>query len=72
MTSELKQEDLEQFQKLCKEAAIFTVNNHTNEYFRIKELKHLGMLKKDLEKDRHYSSLTEVVAYPYRMLTLFH
>ena len=63
MTSELKQEDLEQVQKLCKEAGIVPVNNPTNEDFRIKELKRLGMLEKDLEKDRRYSSLTEVVTY---------
>ena len=29
----------------------------------MKELKRLGMLEKDLEKDRRYSSLTEVVTY---------
>lgn len=51
MTSELKQEDLEQVQKLCKEAWIVPVNNPTNEDFRIKEFKLLGMLEKDLEKD---------------------
>ena len=51
MTSELKQEDLEQVQKLCKEAGIVPVHNPTNEDFRIKELKSLGMLEKDLEKD---------------------
>ena len=63
MTSELKQEDLEQVQKLCKEAWIVPVNNPTNEDFRIKELKSLGMLEKDLEKDWGYSSLTQVVTY---------
>ncbi len=51
MTSELKQEDLEQVQKLCKEAGMVPVNNPTNEDFRIKEFKLLGMLEKDLEKD---------------------
>ena len=63
MTGELKQEDLEQVQKLCKEAGIVPVINPTNEDLRMKELKCLGMLEKDLEKDRRYSSLTEVVTY---------
>ena len=63
MTSELKQEDLEHVQKLCMEAGIVPVNNPANEDLRMKELKRLGMLEKDLEKDRRYSSLTEVVTY---------
>ena len=63
MTGELKQEDLEQVQKLCKEAGIVPVINPANEDLRMKELKRLGMLEKDLEKDRRYSSLTEVVTY---------
>ena len=63
MTGELKQEDLEQGQKLCEEAGIVPVINPANEDLRMKELKRLGMLEKDLEKDRRYSSLTEVVTY---------
>ena len=49
MTGELKQEDLEQVQKLCKEAGIVPVINPANEDLRMKELKRLGMLEKDLE-----------------------
>jgi class 3 adenylate cyclase len=63
MTNELKQEDLEHVQKLCVEAGIVPANNPANEDLRMKELKRLGMLEKDLEKDRRYSSLTEVVTY---------
>ena len=48
MTGELKEEDLEQVQKLCKEAVIVPVNNPANEDLRMKELKRLGMLEKDL------------------------
>jgi len=51
MTSELKQEDLEQVQKLSKEVGIMHVKNPTNEDLRMKELERLGMLEKDLEKD---------------------
>ena len=49
MTGELKQENLEQVKKLCKEAGIVPVNNPANEDLRMKELKRLGMLEKDLE-----------------------
>ena len=63
MTSELKQEDLEQVQKLCKEAGIVPAINPANEDLRMKELKRLGMLEKDLERDPRYASLTEVAAY---------
>ena len=62
MTGELKQEDLEQVQKLCKEAGIVPVNNPANEDLRMKELKRLGMLEKDLEQDPRYALLTEVAA----------
>ena len=63
MTGELKQEDLEQVQKLCKEAGIVPAINPANEDLRMKELKRLGMLEKDLERDPRYVSLTEVAAY---------
>ena len=46
MTGELKQEDLEQVQKLCKEAGIVPVINPANEDLRMKELKRLGMLER--------------------------
>ena len=63
MTSELKQEDLEQIQKMSKEAGIVPVNNPTGEDLWMKELERLWILRKDLEKDWRYSSLTEVVTY---------
>ena len=63
MTGELKQEDLEQVRKLCKEAGIVPVSNPVNEDLRLTELKRLGMLEKDLEQDPRYASLTEVAAY---------
>ena len=63
MTGELKQEDLEQVRKLCKEAGIVPVSNPVNEDLRLTELKRLGMLEKDLEQDPRYPLLTEVVAY---------
>jgi hypothetical protein len=63
MTGELKQEDLEQVRKLCKEAGIVPVSNPVNEDLRLTELKRLGMLEKDLEQDPRYALLTEVAAY---------
>ena len=63
MTGELKQEDLEQVRKLCKEAEIVPVSNPVNEDLRLTELKRLGMLEKDLEQDPRYALLTEVAAY---------
>ena len=63
MTGELKQEDLEQVQKLCMEAGRVPVINPANEDLRLTELKRLGMLKKDLEQDPRYASLTEVATY---------
>ena len=51
MTSELKQEDLEQIQKMSKEAGIVPVNNPAGEDLRMKELERLWILRKDLEKD---------------------
>jgi hypothetical protein len=51
MTSELKQEDLEQVQKLSKEAGIFPVNNTANADLRMKEFQCLWMLGMDLDKD---------------------
>ena len=62
MTGELKQEDLEQVQKLCKEAGIVPVSNPVNEDLQLTELKRLGMLEKDLEQDSRYALLTEVAA----------
>ena len=62
MTGELKQEDLEQVQKLCKEAGIVPVINPANEDLRLTELKRLGMLEKDLEQNPPYPLLTEVAA----------
>ena len=62
MTGELKQEDLEQARKLCKEAGIVPVSNPVNEDLRLTELKRLGMLEKDLEQDPRYALLTEVAA----------
>ena len=62
MTGELKQEDLEQVRKLCKEAGIVPVSNPVNEDLRLTELKSLGMLEKDLEQDPRYALLTEVAA----------
>ena len=62
MTGELKQEDLEQVRKMCKEAGIVPVSNPVNEDLRLTELKRLGMLEKDLEQDPRYALLTEVVA----------
>ena len=63
MTEELQQKDLKQIQKVCKEEGITPVINPLNEDLRITELKRLGILEKDLEQDRRYSSLTEVVTY---------
>ena len=63
MTGELKQEDLEQVRKLCKEAGIVPVSNPVNGDLRLTELKRLGMLEKDLEQDPRYALLTEVAAY---------
>jgi len=63
MTGELKQEDLEQVRKLCKEAGIVPVSNPVNEDLRLTELKRLGMLEKDLDQDPRYALLTEVAAY---------
>ena len=63
MTGELKQEDLEQVLKMCKEAGIVPVSNPVNEDLRLTELKRLGMLEKDLEQDPRYALLTEVAAY---------
>ena len=63
MTGELKQEDLEQVRKMCKEAGIVPVSNPVNEDLRLTELKRLGMLEKDLEQDPRYALLTEVAAY---------
>jgi hypothetical protein len=63
MTGELKQEDLEQVRKLCKEAGIVPVSNPVNEDLRLTELKRLGMLEKDLEQNPPYPLLTEVAAY---------
>ena len=63
MTGELKQEDLEQVRKLCKEAGIVPVSNPVNEDLRLTELKCLGMLEKDLEQDPRYALLTEVAVY---------
>jgi len=51
MTSELKQEDLEQVQKLSKEVGIMHVKNPTNEDLRMKVFQCLWMLEKDLDKD---------------------
>ena len=62
MTGELKQEDLEQVRKMCKEAGIVPVSNPVNEDLRLTELKRLGMLEKDLEQDPRYALLTEVAA----------
>ena len=62
MTGELKQEDLEQVRKMCKEAGIVPVSNPVNEDLRLTELKSLGMLEKDLEQDPRYALLTEVAA----------
>ena len=62
MTGELKQEDLEQVRKLCKEAGIVPVSNPVNEDLRLTELKRLGMLENDLEQDPRYDLLTEVAA----------
>ena len=63
MTGELKQEDLEQVRKLCKEAGIVPVSNPVNEDLRLTELKRLGMLEKDLEQDPRYALLTGVDSY---------
>ena len=63
MTGELKQEDLEQVRKMCKEAGIVPVSNPVNEDLRLTELKRLGMLEKDLDQDPRYALLTEVAAY---------
>ena len=63
MTGELKQEDLEQVRKLCKEAGIVPVSNPVNEDLRLTELKRLGMLEKDSDQDPRYALLTEVAAY---------
>ncbi len=63
MTGELKQEDLEQVRKLCKEAGIVPVSNPVNEDLRLTELKRLWMLEKDLEQNPPYPLLTEVAAY---------
>ena len=63
MTGELKQEDLEQVRKMCKEAGIVPVSNPVNEDLQLTELKRLGMLEKDLEQDPRYALLTEVAAY---------
>ena len=62
MTGELKQEDLEQVRKMCKEAVIVPVSNPVNEDLQLTELKRLGMLEKDLEQDPRYALLTEVAA----------
>ena len=62
MTGELKQEDLEQVRKMCKEAGIVPVSNPVNEDLRLTELKRLGMLEKDLDQDPRYTLLTEVAA----------
>ena len=67
MTGELKQEDLEQVQKLCKEAGIVPAINPANEDLRMKELKRLGMLEKDLEKDRYGFSKEERASVPWDM-----
>ena len=63
MTGELKQEDLELVQKMCKRDGIVPVKNPTNEDLRMKELKRLRMLEKDLERNRRFTSLTKVATY---------
>ena len=63
MTGELKQEDLDQIRKLCKEQGIVPVSNLSNEDLRLTEVKRLDMLEKDLEQDPRYTSLTELAAY---------
>ena len=62
MIGELKQEDLEQVRKMCKEAWIVPVSNPVNEDLQLTELKRLWMLEKDLEQDSRYALLTEVAA----------
>ena len=48
MTGELKQEDLDQIRKLCKEQGIVPVSNLSNEDLRLTEVKRLDMLEKDV------------------------
>jgi len=63
MTGELNQKDLEKVRKECEELGMIPVKNPDNEDLRIKELKRLGILEKNLEQDPRFASLTEVATY---------
>ena len=63
MTGELNQKDLEKVRKECEELGMIPIKNPENEDLRLKELKSLGILEKNLEQDPRFSSLTEVATY---------
>jgi len=63
MTGELNQKDLEKVRKECEELGMIPIKNPENEDLRLKELKRLGILEKNLEQDPRFSSLTEVATY---------
>ena len=48
MTGELKQKDLEKVRKECEELGMIPIKNPENEDLRLKELKRLGILEKNL------------------------
>ena len=63
MNGELTQEELKQVRKQCKEQGIVPAINLSKEDLQLTEVKRLNMLERDLEQDKHYSSLTELAAY---------
>ena len=63
MTGELNKKKLEKVRKECEELGMIPIKNPENEDLRIKELKRLGILEKNLEQDPRFASLTEVATY---------
>ena len=51
MPSELKQEELDKVQKICRDQGIVPVSNVPNEDLRLNELKRLDIMDKDLGQD---------------------
>ena len=74
MPSELKQEELDKVQKICRDQGIVPVSNIPNEDLRLNELKRLDIMDKDLGQDPRYSSLTEIASYltecPYSAINI--
>ena len=74
MPSELKQEELDKVQKICRDQGIVPVSNIPNEDLRLTELKRLDIMDKDLGQDPRYSSLTEIASYltecPYSAINI--